>query len=84
MNSIIYMDLNNNNLGDSLDGGKVYNSILFPFYAFRILGLLQGILSLGYLKWNINDLILSFIFNHENRIQTCLDMSYQMKKYFID
>jgi hypothetical protein len=23
MNSIIYLDLNNNNLGDSLDGGKV-------------------------------------------------------------
>ena len=31
MNSIIYLDLNNNNLGDSLDGGKVHNSI---FYAF--------------------------------------------------
>ena len=29
MNSIIYMDLNNNNLGDSLDGGKVHKSILF-------------------------------------------------------
>ena len=59
MNSIIYMDLNNNNLGDSLDGGKVHNSVL---YAFWNLELLQGILTLGflgYVNWNIVfDLIL--------------------------
>ena len=49
MNSIIYLDLNNNNLGDSLDGGKVHK-LYSIFYAFWILGWLQGILSFRFTR----------------------------------